>query len=37
MKHSRATTVAALLAFLGLPFAMAQRKDEIRDFPPDFH
>ncbi len=37
MKDSRAITVAALLGVLGLPFAMAQRKDEIRDFPPDFH
>jgi hypothetical protein len=37
MKHSRAIAVTALLAVLGLPFAMGQRKDEIRDFPPDFH
>lgn len=37
MKHWRAITVTALLAVLGLPFAMGQRKDEIRDFPPDFH
>jgi hypothetical protein len=37
LKHWRAITVTALLAVLGLPFAMGQRRDEIRDFPPDFH
>ena len=37
MKHSRTVTIAVLLGVLSLPFAMAQRKDEIRDFPPDFH
>jgi hypothetical protein len=37
MKHSRTVTIAVLLGVLGLPFAIAQRKDEIRDFPPDFH
>lgn len=36
MKHARAITVAILLGVLGLPLAIAQ-KNEIRDFPPDFH
>src|SRR5208282_5912778 len=36
MKHARAMTVAILLGIFGLPLAMAQ-KNEIRDFPPDFH
>jgi hypothetical protein len=36
MIHARSMIVAILLGIFGLPFAMAQ-KDEIRDFPPDFH
>ena len=36
MKHPRAIAVAVLLGVFGLPLLMAQ-KNEIRDFPPDFH
>jgi hypothetical protein len=36
MKHPRAIALAVLLGVFGLPLGMAQ-KNEIRDFPPDFH